>query len=175
VLALLGAACCYQVVYPKEVTASPKSQTKQAVEGGGGHAVAASTCLCAEKINILELKNLWVHGSGTWVEHRSEITTCTHTRPHPQVQTCGCTRDPCPSLAEIYAKKKYKPVVQKIHPVLGALSDKFRIKHHIIGSPLANMPQLNPNPPKFVPTSRYTAERCEIIDAAHSGDFLWPE
>ncbi|KAJ7276915.1 hypothetical protein C8J57DRAFT_1223626 [Mycena rebaudengoi] len=39
-----------------------------------------------------------VHGSGTRVEHGSEIATGTRTRPHPRVQTRGCTRDPCPSL-----------------------------------------------------------------------------
>jgi hypothetical protein len=36
--------------------------------------------------------------AGTRVERGSEITTRTRTRPHPQVQTRGCTRDPCLSL-----------------------------------------------------------------------------
>ncbi|KAJ6597667.1 hypothetical protein DFH09DRAFT_1071648 [Mycena vulgaris] len=41
-LALFWAACCDQVVYPKQVAASPRSQTKQAAERGGGNAVAGS-------------------------------------------------------------------------------------------------------------------------------------
>ncbi|KAG5321874.1 hypothetical protein C0989_000194, partial [Termitomyces sp. Mn162] len=37
------------------------------------------------------------------------------------------------------------------------------------------MPQLDPNPPDFKPTGRYTAECKEIIDQAHGEGFLWPE
>ncbi len=47
-----------------------------------------------------KLKNPRVHGSGMRVEHGSEIATRTRTRPHPRVQTHGCTRDPCQSLRE---------------------------------------------------------------------------
>ena len=79
-----------------------------------------------------------------------------------------------PPLAEVYAKKKYKPVAQKIRPVLGSLPDKFRIERHIYGNPLADMPALNPNPPPFESTGRYTTERRDALDLAHPGDFLWP-
>nr|GAT45999.1 DNA/RNA polymerase [Mycena chlorophos] len=82
---------------------------------------------------------------------------------------------PSPPAAETYAKKKYKPVAQKVKPVLGTLPEKFRIVRHIDGEPLADIPTLNPNPPPFVPTERYTAERRDIIDAAHPGEFLQPE
>jgi hypothetical protein len=37
------------------------------------------------------------------------------------------------------------------------------------------MPKLNPNPPPFTPTGHYTTERRDIVDAAHPGNFLWPE
>jgi hypothetical protein len=37
------------------------------------------------------------------------------------------------------------------------------------------MPRLNPNPPEFVPTGRYTQERKEQFDEIHKDDFLWPE
>jgi hypothetical protein len=39
-LALFWAACCYRVIYPKQVAASPGSQTKQSAERGSGHVVA---------------------------------------------------------------------------------------------------------------------------------------
>ena len=71
--------------------------------------------------------------------------------------------------------KKYKPVALKVKPVLGELPEEYRIVREIKGDPLANMPKLVENPPDFEPTGRYTAERKEIIDKAHSEDFLWPE
>ena len=72
-------------------------------------------------------------------------------------------------------KKKYKPVAQKVRPVITTLPDKFRIIRNITGDPLENIPKLNPNPPTFTPTPRYTLERKAIIDKNHPGDFLWPE
>ena len=71
-------------------------------------------------------------------------------------------------------KKKYKPVAKKVRPIIGELPDKFRIIRNIIGDPLATLPTLNPNPPPFVPTERYTLDRRNRIDKAHPGDFLWP-
>src|ERR1700726_2423104 len=70
-------------------------------------------------------------------------------------------------------KKKYKPVIQKVHPILGELPDKFRICRNIVGDPLLNMPQLDPNPPPFQPTGRYTQDRKEKLDKVHNTDFLW--
>jgi len=77
--------------------------------------------------------------------------------------------------ASIFAKRKYKPVARKIRPVIADLPDKFRITRNIVGDPLADMPQLSPNPPPFVPTGRYNAECRAIIDRVHPGDFLWPQ
>jgi hypothetical protein len=55
-------------------------------------------------------------------------------------------------------KKKYKPIA-KVHPVIGELPEKFSIERKIIGNPLNNLPILNPNPPPFIPTDRYTLEQ----------------
>ena len=71
-------------------------------------------------------------------------------------------------------KKKYKPVAQKIRPVAAELPERFRIQRKIIGDPLASLPTLDPNPPPFRPTGRYTQERRDALDKIHSSDFLWP-
>ena len=71
--------------------------------------------------------------------------------------------------------KKYKPVDKKVKPVLGTLSEEFRIVRNITGDPLEAMPVLPTNPPDFVPKGRYTLERMQAMDAAHDEDFLWPE
>jgi hypothetical protein len=76
--------------------------------------------------------------------------------------------------AYISAKKKYKPVARKVKPVLEDLPAKFRIIREIIGDPLANMPVLNPRPPPFTPTGRYTRERMEQFDKDNP-HFLLPE
>ncbi|KAG5730113.1 hypothetical protein E4T56_gene1873 [Termitomyces sp. T112] len=73
--------------------------------------------------------------------------------------------------AQVFSKK-YKPVARKVKPVLGTSPEEFRIARCITGDPLADMPQLDPNPPDFKPTGRYTAECKEIIDQAHGGGFL---
>jgi hypothetical protein len=49
-------------------------------------------------------------------------------------------------------KKKYKPVTQKVWPVITELPDLFRIIRNIVGDPLADMPKLNPHPPPFAPS-----------------------
>jgi hypothetical protein len=56
-------------------------------------------------------------------------------------------------------KKKYKPVAKKVCPVIGELPEKFWIECEIISNPLDDLPVLNPNPPPFKPTDRYTLER----------------
>jgi hypothetical protein len=37
------------------------------------------------------------------------------------------------------AKKEYKPIAKKVHPVIGELPEKFRIEHRIIGNPLDDL------------------------------------
>lgn len=71
--------------------------------------------------------------------------------------------------------KKYKLVALKVKPVHMELADKFRIIRNITGDPLAEMPELNPNPPKFKPTGRYTPVHQQAFDQVHKGDFLLPE
>lgn len=71
--------------------------------------------------------------------------------------------------------KKYKPVALKVRPVLGDLPDRYRIRREIIGDPLHNLPQLPIKPPNFVANGRYTEERKEKMDAAHSENFLTTE
>ena len=73
---------------------------------------------------------------------------------------------------EVFAGKKYKPVDQKIRPIKGTLPEEFRIIRDIKGNPLADMPMLDPNPPDFIPTGRYTQERKNHIDHIHDQEFL---
>ncbi|THH15802.1 hypothetical protein EW146_g4737 [Bondarzewia mesenterica] len=79
-----------------------------------------------------------------------------------------------PRFVESNRKCKYKPVAQKVRPILAELPNKFCIIRNISGDPLADMPYLSPNPPPFTPFSRYTSEHRDIIDNVHPGDFLWP-
>ena len=71
--------------------------------------------------------------------------------------------------------KRYKPVAQKVKPVIGTLPQEFRIIRNITGDPLKDKPTLDPRPPPFVPTGRYTKERMEALDAVHKDGFLHPE
>ena len=80
-----------------------------------------------------------------------------------------------PANVFISAKKKYKPVAQKVRPVVGTVPEQFRVVRNITGDPLSTIPTLPTHPPDFAPTGRYTIERQAACDAAHGGDFLWPE
>src|SRR5713226_4601894 len=72
------------------------------------------------------------------------------------------------------AKRKYKPVALKVRPVLADLPEKYRITRNIIGDPLTSLLTLTPTPPPFMSTGRYTEIQRDIIDKAHSSEFLWP-
>ena len=72
-------------------------------------------------------------------------------------------------------KKRYKPVAQKVRPVIGELPDKFCIIRNIIGDPLAELPVLDPRPPPYRPTGRYTQERMELFDKNNAGFLLAKE
>ena len=76
--------------------------------------------------------------------------------------------------ADTFVTKKYKPIAQRVCPILADLPEKFHINHNIVGNPLADMPMLLPTPPPFLPMGRYTAENKECINDIHPGDFLWP-
>ncbi|KAG6900034.1 hypothetical protein C0995_004455 [Termitomyces sp. Mi166 len=75
--------------------------------------------------------------------------------------------------AQVFSEK-YK-LVAKVKPVLGTALEEFRIERCITGDALADMPKLDPNPPEFKSTGRYTTECKEIIEQAYGDDFLWPE
>jgi len=77
------------------------------------------------------------------------------------------------TLLNLSGKKKYKPVAQKIKPVIAELPDKFRIIRNIIGDPLRNLPILPKIPPTFTPTGKYTQERKDLFDKLNPG-FLLP-
>ena len=79
-----------------------------------------------------------------------------------------------PPLA-IFAGKKYKPVAHKIQPIETDLPSRFRIIREVRGDPLQNIPKLNPRPPDFTATGRYTEEHKAQFDQVHNGAFLLPE
>ncbi len=56
----------------------------------------------------------------------------------------------------------------KVHPIAGTLPQHFCIKHNCVGDPLEGMPELSKNPGTFVPTGRYTEERCARLHAKHA-------
>jgi len=74
----------------------------------------------------------------------------------------------------VVAKKKYKLVALKVKPVITELPEWYQIHRHIMGDLLQGIPTLNPTPPPFIPTGRYTLERHDKVDRNH-GDFLWDE
>ena len=101
------------------------------------------------------------------------------TWPKPSDQTSPSSTAPAFAYSKdkipgVVTKKKYKPVALKVRPVAAELPEKFRIERKIIGDPLKDMPTLDPNPPPFQPTGRYTRERKEQMDKIHSEDFLQP-
>ena len=79
-----------------------------------------------------------------------------------------------PKRKGVQVKKKYKPVAMKTKPVASQVSEDFRIERHILGDPLANIPSLDPNPPPFQPTPRFTDERKTTFVKEHNTGFLTP-
>ena len=109
-----------------------------------------------------------------------DTNQCTNTRmsedrnsEHSLRSTCTISSNDAP-LATFVAKKKYKPVAQKVQLILDTLPSRFHIERNIIGDPLADLPTLSPHPPPFTPNGCYTEERCAKMDDLHSTDFLWP-
>ncbi|KAG5350083.1 hypothetical protein C0989_000263 [Termitomyces sp. Mn162] len=64
-----------------------------------------------------------------------------------------------PKQKGVQVKKKYKPATMKTKPVTSHVSKDFKIEQHIIGDPLATMPQLDPNSPPFVLTQQFTSKQ----------------
>jgi hypothetical protein len=90
------------------------------------------------------------------------------THPYPSSNSI----DTLAQQVSVFVKCKYKPVLQKIRPIIAELPDRFRIVRNIVGDPLADLPTLSPNPPPFWPTSHYTAKCRAIIERAHPKGFL---
>src|SRR6267154_1648022 len=68
----------------------------------------------------------------------------------------------------------YKPVAKKVWTVAAAMPDEFRMIHHLLKDPLANLPVLPTNPPDFIPGIQYMQERSEKLDL-DPAKWLWPE
>ena len=124
--------------------------------------------------SVKEKRNAYVAEAANWSDipdlTREQVTSFllnAYRKRHDE-------RDDDPAVS-VFASKKYKPVALKVKPVYTELPGQYRITRNIKGDPLAGMPRLNPNPPDFVPTGRYTQERKEEFDRVHKGDFLWPE
>src|SRR5271168_1440833 len=98
-----------------------------------------------------------------------------HSRPPTTISPSQSDNNKEAQEAETFLslKKKYKPVALKVKPVIGELPAKFRIIRDIKGDPLATLPVLPTNPPKFEPTGRYTQEQKDLFDKAHP-HFLLP-
>ena len=101
------------------------------------------------------------------------LKTQKHLSP-PSISTSPPSRSTNVVDQYLTTKKKYKPVALKTRPLLADLPAKFRIERRIVGDPLVGMPPLNPTPPsRFLPGSRYTAERCAELRRRHE-HFLLP-
>ena len=105
-----------------------------------------------------------------------------HPIPHPDTRQGDQTSPTIPIFSletrtplAIFAGKKYKPVARKIRPIETELPSRFRIIRDIKGDPLETLPHLNPRPPDFEPTGRYTTERRDQFEEVHAGEFLLPE
>ncbi|KZS92611.1 hypothetical protein SISNIDRAFT_412528, partial [Sistotremastrum niveocremeum HHB9708] len=65
----------------------------------------------------------------------------------------------------VYVSTKYKPVDQKINPVLGIIPDDFKIVRRIPEDPLLTLPPIQHPLPEFSPGVRLTQERWDKIEA----------
>ena len=111
----------------------------------------------------------------------SSVTSCEHSVPFLiDMSVMSGSVNIAPMYAAVMStakkptKKKYKPVMLKVRPILGELPDKFRIIRNITRDPLEGMPILDPNLPVFQPCGCYTQEWQEIFDKNNAG-FLLPE
>ncbi|KAG6894472.1 hypothetical protein C0995_014280, partial [Termitomyces sp. Mi166 len=68
-----------------------------------------------------------------------------------------------PKCKGVQTKKKYKPVTLKVKPVASTVPEDFHVERDIKGDPLADMPPLNPNPPPFLPTERFTERKNQFL------------
>ncbi|KAJ3738190.1 hypothetical protein EV360DRAFT_77048, partial [Lentinula raphanica] len=74
-----------------------------------------------------------------------------------------------------FGSRKYKPAALKVRPIKAELPEEFRVRRHIFGDPLKELPDLPTHPPEFTLGVRYTQERKWIIDKDHPEGFLTNE
>ncbi|KAG5717934.1 hypothetical protein E4T56_gene1465 [Termitomyces sp. T112] len=94
----------------------------------------------------------------------THVTDTTPTYVNIPFPTQFVTNEP-PKQRGVQVKKKYKPVASHV-------SENFQIEHQIIGNLLVTIPQLNPNPPPFIPTKRFTSEQQAKLVKDHDTGFL---
>ena len=68
----------------------------------------------------------------------------------------------------------YKRVDKKVKPVSTTFPEDYYIHRCIPKDPLLTLPPLPYHPPDFVPTSKFSKDRMEILNV-NSKNFLWPE
>nr|GAT44250.1 predicted protein [Mycena chlorophos] len=147
--------------------------------GGVPHAVLANV--------VKERGGRGGHPTAIGEEGRQERAARTRHDDGAEGRRCACCQSIdfiCPpedrpdatATVSAFAGKKYKPVGLKVRPVYTELPDKYRIRREIKGDPLAEMPELSPNPPKYRERStRYTRERMLDMERRHAGFLLRKE
>jgi hypothetical protein len=68
----------------------------------------------------------------------------------------------------------YKPVAKKVRTVPAPLAEEFRIIRRLPDNPLDGLLPLPTHPPDFIPGTRYTRERADVLDL-DPANWLWPE
>ena len=68
----------------------------------------------------------------------------------------------------------YKRVDRKVKPVPGTFPEDARVTRQFPEDPLLSLPYLSPNPPKFIPTTKFTLKRMEALEI-NVDEFLSPE
>lgn len=114
-----------------------------------------------EGLNVYdEGRRMWVLGI-TWDDHEQDWN-----RKHAHLVATKPILDRDPVLKQTEEKYvlKYKTVDKKVRPVPMVIPEGMKVKRTFPSDPLANLPVLPQNAPKFIPTGRVTAERMEKLE-----------
>lgn len=114
-----------------------------------------------------------IHGTPAQIPNSFHDSVSPNLPPSSHSYSTILNNDSVPIPVFAATKKHYKPAHRKVQPVPTTLPENFRILCHFPSDPLENMPTLNPNPPPFTPTGRYTQERMEVIDKLHDRGFFY--
>lgn len=88
-----------------------------------------------------------------------DILQDTLSHPHPQDEV------------HVY---KYKKVADRVRPVPAVMPEDVKVKRSFPKDPLANLPPLPIQPPKFIPTLKITRERMDKLGIDQNSE-LWEE